>query len=170
MSSVLFVAQLTETHCRILSETHCKGGVKQMYTFLDGEEFLNNWGFGEDNCGNETTLSPKGLITREGNMIYTRDGVKELMDVVGRYTVTINGKNYDTICVIMHEAYMGGMVSEQFIDKNGRTMLWRRFNADDWKRAHYGKTWSEMLPDAEELVINGKKYIHWYDCITSYIL
>ena len=165
-----FVAQLTDTHCRILSETHSQGGVKQMYTFLDGDAFLDNWGFGPDNCGNEINLAPKGLITREGNILTTRGGEKELLDVVGRYTVTIGGKQYDTVCVIMHEAYMGGMVSEQFIDQQGRTVLWRRFNADDWHFDHYGKTWSEMLPDSEVLIINGKRYVHWYDCITSYIL
>ncbi len=165
-----FVAQLTDTHCRILSETHTQGGVKQMYTFLDGDAFLDNWGFGPDNCGNEINLAPKGLITREGNVLTTRGGKKELLDVVGRYNVTIGGERYDTICVVMHEAYMGGMVSEQFIDKNGRTVLWRRFNADDWKLDHYGKPWSEMLPDSEVLLINGKRYVHWYDCITSYIL
>lgn len=164
------VAQLTDTHCRILSETHTQGSVKQMYTFLDGDAFLDNWGFGPDNCGNETNLAPKGLITREGSVLTTRSEQKELMDVVGRYTVTIDGKRYDTICVVMHEAYMGGMVSEQFIDQNGRTVLWRRFNADDWHFDHYGKTWSEMLPDSEVLLINGKRYVHWYDCITSYIL
>nr|MBR4279529.1 RNA polymerase sigma factor [Clostridia bacterium] len=165
-----FVAQLTDTHCRILSETHSQGGLKQMYTFLDGDAFLNNWGFGEDNCGNEINLVPKGLITREGNILTTRKGAKEVMDVVGRCTVTICGKTYDTLCVVMYEAYMGGMVSEQFIDQHGRTVLWRRFNADDWHLDRYGKTWSEILPDSEILLINGKKYVHWYDCITSYIL
>lgn len=165
-----FVAQLTDTHCRILSETHEQGGVKYVWTFLDGDTFLNNWGFGEDNCGNETHLQPKGLISREGNILTTAADASEIMDVVGRYTVTIAGKCYDTICVIMHEAYMGGMVSEQFIDQHGRTVLWRRFNANDWKHDRYGKTWSEMLPDSDQLIINGKVYVHWYDCITSYIL
>ena len=165
-----FVAQLTDTHCRILSETHTQGGLKQMYTFLDGDAFLNNWGFGDDNCGNEIHLAPKGLITRDGNVLTTHQVMKELMDVVDRCTVTIGGRTYDTVCVVMYEAYMGGMVSEQFIDQHGRTILWRRFNADDWKLDHYGETWSEMLPDSETLLINGKTYVHWYDCITSYIL
>ena len=164
------VAQLTDTHCRILAETHTQDGVKQMFTFLDGDAFLDNWGFGEDNCGNEIDLSPKGHITRDGNILTTRSGQKELMDVVGRYTVTIGGRSYDTICVIMHEAYMGGMASEQFIDQRGRTVLWRRFNANDWHFDRYGKPWSDMLPESETLVINGKTYVHWYDCITSYIL
>jgi len=164
------VAQLTDTHCRILAETHSQGGLKQMYTFLDGDSFLQNWGFGEDNCGNETTLVPKGLIRREGNVITTHAGQRELMDVVGRYTVDIGGRSYDTICVLMHEAYMGGMASEQFIDQNGRTVLWRRFNADDWQQERYGKPWSQLLPASEKLIINGKTYVHWYDCITSYVL
>lgn len=165
-----FIAQLTDDHCRILAETHTQGGIKQTFTYLDGDEFLRNWGFGEDNCGNETDLHAKGIITREGNVLTVREGVTEAMDVVGRYTVEIGGKAYDTICVVMHEAYAGGMVSEQFIDQNGRTVLWRRFNADDWQQEHYGRTWSEMLPDAETLTVNGKTYVHWYDCITSYIL
>lgn len=165
-----FVAQLTDTHCRILSETHTQSGMKRMYTFLDGDDFLNNWGFGENNCGNETQLRRKGEITRKGNVLTTHTENPTPMDVVGRYTVSINGRSYDTICVIMHEAYMGGMVSEQFIDQNGRTVLWRRFNANDWKLEHYGRTWSEMLPDSDTLIINGKTYVHWYDCITSYIL
>lgn len=161
-----FVVQLTDTHCRTLAQTHTQGGVKRMYTYLDGDEFLNNWGFGEDNCGNETNLRQKGEITRKGNILTTHTENDTPMDVVGRYTVSINGKSYDTICVIMHETYMGGMASEQFIDRNGRTVLWRRFNADDW----HGKRWTELLPDSETLRINGKTYVHWYDCITSYIL
>ncbi len=165
-----FLAQLTDTHCRILSETHEQAGMKYVWTFLDGDAFLDNWGFGEENCGNETNLRPKGIITREGNVLTADASVKDAMDVVGRYTVTINGRTYDTICVVMHETYMGGMVSEQFIDQKGRTVLWRRFNADDWQIDRYGKTWSEMLPDSEQLFINGRVYVHWYDCITSYIL
>jgi hypothetical protein len=61
-----FVMQLTETHNRILLESHYVGDVKRIYTFLD-EEFLANWGYGEDNCGNETHIKPKGIITVDGD-------------------------------------------------------------------------------------------------------
>ncbi len=162
-----FVAQLTDTHCRCLAETHTQNGAKHMYTFLD-EYFLGNWGFGEDNCGNETNLCRKGDITREGKVIHTAD--KDfLLDVVGRYTVTIGGKSYDTICVMDAETYCE-CVSEQFIDQHGRTILWRRYNADDWRFERYGRKWSEMLPDSDQLTVNGRTFVHWYDCITSYIL
>jgi hypothetical protein len=147
-----------------------EGDIKRLYTFLDGEEFLPNWGYGEDNCGNETHLTTKRLIKREGNVITTSSG-KEVLDIVGRYTVTIAGKSYDTVCVMDIGSYENGVVSEQYLDQNGRTILWRRFNPDDWHIERYGDTlWSERLPNSERLTVNGKTFVHWYDCITDYIL
>ena len=111
---------------------------------------------------------PKGDIQRTGTVI-TSANKEFLVDIVGRYTVTIGGKNYDTVCVMVIEAYHSGVVSEQFLDKNGKTILWRRFNRDDWAIDYTKKKWSEQLPDNEQLTINGATYIHWYDCITDYI-
>lgn len=164
-----FVAQLTDTHCRFLAESHWENGVRKCYTFLDGDPFLNNWGFGEDNCGNEVDLRPKGLLKREGSAI-TAPKEREILDVVGRYAVTINAKRYDTVCVMDVELYNEAVVSEQYIDRNGRTVLWRRFNRDDWATDRFGgKRWSEKLPDNEKITINGETYVHWYDCISDYI-
>ena len=164
------VAQLTDTHCRYLAESHESGGVKRYYTFLDGDVFLDNWGFGEDNCGNETHIAPKGDITRDGSAVTTKDK-PFLLDIVGRYTVTLNGKTYDTVCVMDVATYGGsGQVSEQYLDAEGRTILWRRFNADVWGYGRYGKRWTEMYPENETLTVNGETYVHWYDCITDYIL
>ena len=165
-----FVAQLTDTHSRYLAETHMEDGVRKCYTFLDGEVFLNNWGFGEDNCGNEVNLRPKGLLKRDGNCIIGTIP-REVVDVVGRYRVTIAGKSYDTVCVMDIECYNDAVASEQYVDQNGRTVLWRRFNRDDWAIDRFGgKPWSEKLPDNERLTINGETYVHWYDCISDYIL
>ena len=165
-----FVAQLTDTHSRYLAETHMEDGVRKCYTFLDGEAFLNNWGFGEDNCGNEVNLHPKGLLHREGNCV-TGTILREVVDVVGRYRVTIGGKSYDTVCVMDIECYNDAVASEQYVDQNGRTVLWRRFNRDDWAIDRFGgKTWSEKFPDNERITINGETYVHWYDCISDYIL
>ena len=165
-----FVAQLTDTHSRYLAESHMEDGVRKCYTFLDGEAFLNNWGYGEDNCGNEVDLRPRGMLQRQGNCI---TGVipKEVVDVVGRYRVTIGGKSYDTVCVMDIECFDDAVATEQFVDRNGRTVLWRRFNRDDWAIERFGgKPWSKKLPDNERITINGETYIHWYDCISDYIL
>lgn len=164
-----FIAQLTDTHCRFLAESHISGGVKKCYTFLDGDEFIPNWGFGENNCGNEVNLSVKGDIIRNGSEITAADK-PFLLDVVGRYEVKIGGKSYDTICVMDIETYDGGVVSEQYLDKNGRTILWRRFNRNDWAKDRYKKNWTEILPENERITVNGEVYVYWYNCITDYIL
>lgn len=165
-----FVAQLTDTHCRYLAESHVEDGVRKCYTFLDGEVFLNNWGFGEDNCGNDVNLAPKGLLTRQGSVI-AGQMPKEVVDVVGRYAVTIGGKTYDTVCVMDIQCFNDGVASEQYLDRNGRTVLWRRFNRDDWAIDRFGgKPWSEQLQDNERITVNGETYVHWYDCISDYIL
>lgn len=163
-----FIAQLTDTHSRYLAESHVEDGVRKCYTFLDGDEFLNNWGFGEDNCGNEVNLVPKGLLRREGNTVTGHTG-REVVDVVGRYQVSIGGKTYDTDCVMDIQCFNDAVASEQFIDRNGRTVLWRRFNRDDWAADRFGgRPWSEKLPDNERLTINGQTFVHWYDCVSDY--
>ncbi len=164
-----FVAQLTDTHCRYLAESHVEDGVKKLFTFLDGDEFLVSWGFGEDNCGKETHIAPKGLIQKRGSVITT---AKQpfMLDVVGRYEVAINGKTYDTICVIDAGAYEEGVVTEQYLDRNGRTILWRRFNRSDWMQKNYKRPWTELLPENERVTVDGETYVHWYDCISDYIL
>lgn len=163
-----FIAQLTDTHCRYLAATHYDKDVKKQFTFLD-DVFMKNWAFGENNCGNEILLKTKKLIKRHDNNIESESN-KEIDDIAGRYTVEIGGKTYDTICVMNIGHFSGIIAIEQYIDRNGRTILWRRFNKNDWAIQRYGKTWDEMLPDSEKLTINGETYVHWYDCITDYIL
>jgi len=163
-----FIAQMTDTHVRLLAESDCDDGVRRYYTFLDGEDFLDNWGFGEDNCGKEIHLSPKGVITREGDVLQSTQC--PAMDVVGRYAVTLGGKRYDTICLIDLASYETGVCTEQFIDQAGRTVLWRRFNPNNWRYKHYGMLWTEKLPDNERLTVNGETYVHWYDCISEYVV
>lgn len=175
-----FVVQLTAAHCRILAEAHIGAdGVKKLHTFMDGDEFLTNWGYGPDNEGVEVTLSPKGTIERAGAVVtITEPHASQLlpespMDIVGRYTVAVDGKVYDTVLLMLVETWNDGAASvmtETYIDANGRTILWRRFNRDDWAFHHFGKRWTEILPGNERITINGQTYVHWYDCITDYII
>lgn len=160
-----FVVQLTDTHCRYLAESHTEDGVRKCFTFLDGEAFLDNWGFGPDNCGTETNQHPRGTIMQEAGGFRT-DGKRESMDIVGRYTVVMDGKRYETVCLMDVESYDNAVATMQYLDRHGRTILWRRFNRHDWQ----GQNWLNRLPDNERVTINGEIYVHWYDCITDYIL
>lgn len=164
-----FIAQLTDTHSRFLAESHVENGVRMIHTFIDDDEFTKNWGYGEDNCGHPINISPKNIIRRNGNTVTGKIKPEEV-DIIGRYTVKINGKEYDTVCVMDINCFEDNVVSEQYLDKNGRTVLWRRFNRNDWAFERYQKEWTEMLPENERLTVNGNIYVHWYDCITDYIL
>lgn len=165
-----FIAQLTDTHCRYLAALRTEKGIKHYITFLDEEEFAPTWGFGDNNCGNETNIAQKGKITRCGNGIICSDD-KEMVDIVGRYTVKINNQSFDTVRIMIIEGVNAGVFSEQYVDANGRTVLWRRFNRDDWAVDRFGgKKWSEQLPQNERLTVNGETYVHWYDCMSDYIL
>ncbi len=167
-ASRVFYAQLTDTHCRWLGESYVdKEGVRRMLTFLDGEDFMSDWGYGEDNCGSEVHLKPRKIITRDGDSIYISTD-KNIIDIVGRYEIVINAKKYDTVCIV--EYFSNGVLSEHYVDRMGRTVLWRRFNKNDWANSRYGKLWTEMFPENQRLTVNGEIYVHWYDCISDYII
>ena len=93
------------------------------------------------------------------------------MDVVGRCDVTISGKTYDTVCLMDIGTYDGGTVTEQYIDPNGRTVLWRRFNRKNerWLFDGFESVENSALAENESLLVNGEECFHWYDCITDYL-
>lgn len=168
-----FIAQLTDTRCRYLAAFRNDGDVRSYLTFLDGDEFMASWGFGEDNCGTETHLAAKGLIRREGDTLTVAPGHPYLQDLVGRYRVTIGGRTFDTVCRIEinseADGTLDGVLAEQFIDASGKTVLWRRYNRSDWAIEHYKIPWEQQLPDNQRLIVNGNVYVHWYDCVTDYV-
>ena len=159
-----FIAQEKDGYTRFLSAEHMEDGVRALTTFLDGDAFMDNWGFGEDNRGTPIDMRPRGLVRRKGSEVAT-EAKGGAMDIVGRCEVTLDGSTHDTVCLMDLGMYMQGIVSEQYLNREGRTILWRRFNRDDWAMDEYGKPWSELLPENEWITVNGQRYVHWYDCL-----
>ena len=163
-------AQLTDDFCRYLGGiSRDENGGQRVTTFLD-DDFDINYGIGEDNCGFPVHRRTEGRITEsaDGLCIPTE---QDTSDLVGRFRVTLLGQTYDTVRLIDYQmGNAGGMLCEHYINADGRTILWRRFNKNDWAFSRRGKLWTELLPDNERLTVNGETYVHWYDCITDYIL
>ncbi len=162
-------ARLTDTHCKYLGGMNFnENGVQQIITFLDSD-FDDYYGIGEDNCGFPTHRISEGRIRQ------TSDGLSmpietDISDIVGSFKITLNNKVYETVRIVDYQnGNHGGMLCEYYIDENGRTILWRRFNKNDWASKRYGKPWTELLPENERLTINGETFVHWYDCVTDYI-
>ena len=84
-----FVGQLQDGYTRFLSAERMEDGVRTLTTFLDGDAFMANWGFGEDNRGNSIHPNPRGLIVRDG-ADYTA-AKADALDVVGRCRLTMDG-------------------------------------------------------------------------------
>ena len=157
-----FVGQLKDGYTRFLSAERNEDGVQTLTTFLDGEAFMANWGFGEDNRGNSVHPTARGLIRRDGAAYTAQE--EGVLDVVGRCDLTLDGRTADCIAIMDLSAYAEGVASLQFVGRDGRTLLWQRYNRDDWELARYGKRWSELLPENDRITVNGVTYVHWYDC------
>ena len=134
------------------------GHVQQIGTPLEIYSDPNNK-FVASFVGNPPMNFFDGEVTSDGTRYIAKD-FEQLLNI-------IQNKEYDTVCLM--EYYDDSVLTEQFLDKNGRTILWRRFNKNDWAYNRYGKLWTEMLPENEKLTVNGETYVHWYDCVTDYI-
>jgi len=164
-------AQLTDSFCRYLGGmSKTEDGGLQIVTFMDGDAFTYSYEVGEDNCGFPVERTAQGQITETDTGLTVCPG-RDVSDIVGRYRVELNGKNYDTVRLVnVEKSAHGGILTEQYLDQSGRTVLWRRFNHEAWKISGNQKPWSAQLPDSERLLVNGEVYVHWYDCITEYVL
>lgn len=161
--------RLTDTHKQTVAAMEENKGIKKFSTFLD-EDFLNFWGFGENNCGEEILQKRTGAIEyNEKGELSTNDVNIHNSDIVGRYTVEIGTKKYDTIRQVYFNSHYE--LVENYIDDKGRVVLFRRFNKYDWRfKKGYDELWTDMFPKSDRLVLNGDIYVHWYNCIPSYVL
>ena len=157
--------RMTETHCMYIAEMIIRNGTFYFGSFMD-DEWLERYEVGENNCGREIFQEQRGIITVDikGNFIVKKE---ETPDIIGRYTVCIGSRIFDTVALVTSES---GIFVIQYIDENGKTILFRRYNKDDWKLERYIQKWTDKLPDSETFKVNSEKYVHWYDCIADYVL
>ena len=164
----LFV-RLTESRCMYVADMRIRNGVLKFASFMD-DEWLERYEIGENNCGRRThqTQNKNAVINSDGSISVNQKMTDtEDYDLIGRYTVKINSKAYDTVAMLQ---VCDGLAVIQYLDANGRTVLWRRFNRFDWKRDRYGEAWTDKLPDSERILINGESYVHWYDCFPKAVI
>ena len=157
--------RLTETHCFYVAEIAERNGCLYFGSFMD-DEWLARYEVGENNSGRPVEQRAKGIITaEEGNRFTVAQ--EETADIFGRYRVTIGERCFDTVALAESE---NGIWIIQYLNREGRTVLFRRYNRDDWKQEQCGQPWSQKLPDSEIHIVNGQRYVHWYDCLPDTVL
>jgi len=157
--------RLTETHVSYVAEMRIEDDSFYFGSFYD-DEWLSRYRMGENNIGREIHQEAKGIAVLSSNstIAVSKEGCA---DIIGRYTVQIGSRSFDTVALL--EIYEG-MATISYIDQNGRTALFRRYNRFDWKIGHYKMSWTEKLPNSEVIIINNDKYVHWYDCVSDFVL
>ena len=170
VTSFSFFEKLTNTHIQTIAAMSKDNGLMKLHTFLD-EDFIDIWGYGEDNCGAEVNLEPKGAIAcNEKGELSTSVVNNHNDDIVGRYTVSIGKNKYDTVRQIYFNKV--NELVENYINKEGKVVLFRRFNKFDWnvgENKHYKELWTEKFPLSDRIILNGDIYVHWYNCLPDYV-
>ena len=157
--------RLSDTHASYVAEMRIKDNVLHFGSFYD-DSWLENYQIGNNNIGRAIDQKAKGIATlnADSTMTITKE---ECADIIGRYKVEMNGRSYDTVAIV---EVCEGIMTILYVDQNGRTVIFRRYNRFDWKQDRYKALWTDKLPNSEVLNVNGDKYIHWYDCIGDYVL
>ena len=157
--------RLTETHASYVAEMMVQDNSFYFASFYD-DEWLERYEVGENNIGREIHQEAKGIarLNDDGTISVVQE---ECPDIVGRYSVTIGSRSFDTVALL---EIGEGIMTILYVDQNGRTVLFRRYNCFDWKSDQYKALWTEKLPESEVLLVNNDKYVHWYDCISDYVL
>lgn len=140
------IFQIKDGICRNLAvETF--GKTPTVRTFIEGEAFTDAWG--EDA---RTHLKARGFIKKSGKLIEWIHR-SEYSDVVDACRVTVSGKSADTVLIINVSSADEGIITEDYVDRNGCTVLFRRFDRSD-------------EPQSEEyLELDGERYYLKAICI-----
>jgi len=155
--------RLSEMEVQWLATARMVDGERRLSTFLD-EEFMADWGGPE----------PRRLEDK-GRFVEVEDGVYEQRKVepggigAGMFTISVGDRRFTCLRVldVPERVDEGGTLVEAYLEKNGRTVLFRRYNGRKWKLGGERRPWDEAFPEHRRLVIEGVTYVHWYDCLTG---
>jgi RNA polymerase sigma factor (sigma-70 family) len=133
-------------------------------------------GFEEDWGSVERTLIDQGKFRAVGRDVYTFDSEVQPTGA-GVSQVAIGERSFLCLRVLELGPAVGerpgekSVLIEGFIDRTGRTILSRRYNARMWAVSEGSpwseRPWDERLPECSRLVIDGVVFIHWYDCLSA---
>lgn len=153
---VISFDRVEENHIRPLAYIEeYPDGYRDFYTFKD-KHFMEHWAQGENNVGMEINLKSRGTITCNEDNLITSSDKYGVYDIVGEYKVQINGKEFDTVRLVLMCAEH--QISDFYIGKDGKEVMHRFFMPDDgfWGEMK-DNTYSTQFPNAYTIKINNKR-------------
>lgn len=162
--------RLAETEVQWLAVESMKSdGARELLTCLD-EDF--GWDFGST----PRLVEDKDYLVERPDGVFERKSDAPELFSQGLFTVRIGGQTFECMRVfeIEADASESGVMIVAYLNRAGRTLLFRRYNGNRWGKREepphsqgVASTWEEDLPHADRLEIDGVKYVHHYDSLTD---
>ena len=136
-------------------------GTRKLYTFLD-DHFEDDFGAGPRRipAGDYLTEAAGGLSRREDTPERFADGV---------FAVRVGEATFRCTRVVELSLVPAewDVVIVAYVDAAGRTVLFRRYDDDRREVPGESKPRREILPQAEQLMVDGNTYVHSFDYVTA---
>ena len=154
--------RLTRNRVEWLAVSRLDNGKRILRSYLD-------YGFEQDWGSGVRVLEDRGHLRR------LRDGSYRLRrrsaGAVGAGMFSVKtGDRRAVTCLRVFDFDGGpdekGELVEAYLNRAGRTVLFRRYNGLRWRTKAGDPTWQEKLPEHAQVVVDGVTFVHWYDCLT----
>lgn len=155
--------RLTETEVEwVAVERAASDGTRVLDTFLD-EGFEQDWGA----CPRRIEAG-EWLVAAADGSFGRRPGVPAVF-ADGVYTVHVGDRAFTCTRVVEMEkdASELDVVVVAYVDANGRTLLFRRYDGSRRVPGGESQRRENLLPDVDRLVIDGMTFVHSYDYIAA---
>jgi hypothetical protein len=166
----LMYGRLTEQKAQWLATLRLTEDRRVLYTFLD-DGFDVDWG--ED----VRRIEDCGCYVRQADGEFALRKRRHPSSVApigaGVFRVRIGERSFTCLRVldVGDGPDEGGMLVEAYLDRSGRTVLFRRHNGRLWAvgggGGYDGPPWDERFPDHQRTVIDGATYVYWYDHLSD---
>ena len=153
--------QLTDQYIKFLAVISYQDGVPRLDTFLN-EHFQEDWGH-----KTRRVWKDEGRFLLNGDEVTTQDATKS--EGAGYFSVTIGKKMFPCLRILETTWAVDdhGILVEAYLSREGRTVLFRRYNGKNWRQ---NSDWLREAEANQHLTLDGIEFIHWYDCISSYVI
>ena len=167
----MFFARLTDDRVQYLATLSLyRKDLRELRTMLD-HGFDCDWG-----DGLRHVRQTGRLVERPGGSYALGAGadIGEIIEPTGVFRVTVGDRSFECLRVIGITVPLTeeNMLEEAYLTREGRTILFRRYNGTRWNLSYNTghpkeMTWDQRFPDHPHIVIDGVTFVRWYDCLSN---
>jgi hypothetical protein len=178
--------RLTDEHVQWLGELStectCHGPEYQvLHTFLDSEDgdLSDPTKLGKlEDAQNSRQIEDMGRYVQQPDGSYRQRRGRRYSTTkalgAGMYRIGIGDRRFTCLRVMEIDDDMPDVLDVAFVTRQGRTVLHRRYEENSCipvQSAMRGcRTWTEAYPNSDRIVLDGKTFVVWYECIPVWAL